>query len=223
MEAAIAEFQNRNLNADELAMLEKDWQQLQQHHQQRNEKKIAFENKVKSYGGKIADDLNPLAPNTTDRSIRMICIGTGLLILYSFFDQYRLLFFILKDPSFQDIFVLISFLPLVIVPIGIWKFWNKKRGGWTILTVWLCFITIRLIYSYLQELKYAGSPGLIELVYPERGIFPYLIPFLIYGGLLVYINMPIIKNVFLIKKDFQFYALLIPITLSLIFFVMVGV
>jgi hypothetical protein len=197
--AATAELNSRKLNETELAALHRTYAETQFEKQNTREKKLVRTLEMKKE--KLIEDFNTLSETTGDRQIRLICYAIAIIILYSFISEYRWIRSLITYGRWDGSTVL-SLMPYLFVPIGIYYFWKKQKFGWSIIAVWLFLSVINVIGSYLLELRTPIDP-IWARFFPRLGLSHYLLSFLIFGGLLFYINTKKIVEPFNIDQKFQ--------------------
>jgi len=149
VEAAEAEMNSRKLSESELGILLKKHEEEQSKKQNTAEKKLA--RAIESNKEKLIADLDPFSENTINRHIRLLCYGVAFIILYNFINDYRWFNSILRY-GWPDSAIILSLMPYLFVPIGIFYFWRRQKFGWSIFTIWFVLsivIIIKVIYGNL--------------------------------------------------------------------------
>lgn len=197
VEAATLEINSRNLSREELETLQANHEELQFKKQNTAEKKLA--KKLETGKQKLIADLNPFAEKTITRNIRLLCYALAFIVLYNFISDFRMIHTIITH-VYLNSYTVLMLMPYIFIPIGIYYFWKKQKFGWSIITIWLVLLVVTIVTSYISELRTADD---VFRFFPRRGPGYYLSSFLIFGGLLTYINTKKITEAFNIDRKFQ--------------------
>jgi len=204
VEAAKQEFANRQLSDIEIKEAKEPLivKQLEKEKQKHRIKVI--ESKVKNSGHTLIDTLNPIQTGipTTEKAIRLIVVVFGGLSLYQVIREYGTLKAYVKDiPSFP----LVSFLtlfPFIILPIAVLTFWKRKSLGWTLLTIFLTFSSVGILWALFNSLSWrpSGFAGLDNL-FQRPPLTTYIIQLLFLIGTLYVICKRNMREVYSINSN----------------------
>lgn len=187
-----------------------------------NKKVTGIRKSIKKLGSQISNDINPLIVKPHDRNIKILCIGIGMIFLYSLYTDFNLLVFMLSDKqAVWTFYIILYFLPLIYLPITIYFFFKKSKAGWILLSVWLTYTILTIIHSFIVETYYIeysndGILSLIDDLYPRKGLPIYLVSILLYGLVTYYINTKPVKSIFNISKNRQILSVIYTIITTLI-------
>ena len=187
-----------------------------------NKKVTGIRKSIKKLGSQISNDINPLIVKPHDRNIKILCIGIGMIFLYSLYTDFNLLVFMLSDKqAVWTFYIILYFLPLIYLPITIYFFFKKSKAGWILLSVWLTYTILTIIHSFIVETYYIeysndGILSLIDDLYPRKGLPIYLVSILLYGLVTYYINTKPVKSIFNISKNRQILSVIYTIIATLI-------
>lgn len=190
------------------AELEAERQELALKKEHREE----IKNTLKEKGSGIMDYINPIQDNEDDtrksprliNTIAIIFLAIGLLQIITQFDLITGLF---QDARW-DFSVVIFLFPVIITPLAAILFWMKKTVGWILLSIYLSFALMGLLWMFFI----AYDPA-------------FLIGSLFFSGTLWTISQERIRNVFKISTDTMYASviasiLIVGAVLGIYFFVL---
>ncbi len=214
LETAKAELESRKLSEAELAEAKQILKEKQQDATQKEESSKVLQSKVREIGTKVAHQLNPTTHKSHELIIKIICFYLGFELLWSLYDQFSLLTFILFEPQpVWDPTSILFFIPYIYVPLIIFFFWKRTKTGWTLYVLMLSFVIsfglISLIESFTRD-------EALDEFFPGRSMGSYIMPLFISGAQLVYINTPPLKEIFLISLKRQLVCIAAPVLMGLI-------
>lgn len=206
------ELDARDLTSDDknraIAELEAERQELALKKEHREEMK----NTLKEKGSGIMDYINPIQDNEDDTrksprlvsTIAIIFLAIGLLQIITQFDLITGLF---QDTRW-DFSVVIFLFPVIITPLAAILFWMKKTAGWILLSIYLSFALMGLLWMFF-------------IAYDPT----FLIGSLFFSGTLWTISQERIRNVFKISTDTMYASviasiLIVGAVLGVYFFVL---
>lgn len=206
------ELDARDLTSDDknraIAELEAERQELALKKEHREEMK----NTLKEKGSGIMDYINPIQDNEDDTrksprlvsTIAIIFLAIGLLQIITQFDLITGLF---QDTRW-DFSVVIFLFPVIITPLAAILFWMKKTAGWILLSIYLSFALMGLLWMFF-------------IAYDPT----FLIGSLFFSGTLWTISQERIRSVFKISTDTMYVSviasiLIVGAILGIYFFVL---
>lgn len=206
------ELDARDLTPDDknraIAELEAERQELALKKEHREE----IKNTLKEKGSGIMDYINPIQDNEDDarksprliNTIAIIFLAIGLLQIITQFDLITGLF----QDSRWDFSVVIFLFPVIITPLAAILFWMKKTAGWILLSIYLSFALMGLLWMFF-------------IAYDPT----FLIGSLFFSGTLWTISQERIRSVFKISTDTMYASviasiLIVGAILGIYFFVL---
>lgn len=158
-------------------------------------------NQIESMGSTLIDTISPYTTkkHTTDRFIKLICLFFIGLFIYQLFDGFSLISLIFSRPMVKwDFSVVLYFAPLLVLPIATILFWLKKKLGWTLLSIYLTYIGITILFSFILQTKNQSSTiPTLKFISPQAVT---LVQFIFYFGLLTAICRKQIRNLYRINQ-----------------------
>jgi hypothetical protein len=206
------ELDARDLTSDDknraIAELEAERQELALKKEHREE----IKNTLKEKGSGIMDYINPIQDNEDDtrksprliNTIAIIFLAIGLLQIITQFDLITGLF----QNTRWDFSVVIFLFPVIITPLAAILFWMKKTAGWILLSIYLSFALMGLLWMFF-------------IAYDPT----FLIGSLFFSGTLWTISQERIRSVFKISTDTMYVSviasiLIVGAILGIYFFVL---
>ena len=192
------ELQTRNLTSDDIdkarAELEAEPQELAAKRERRDE----IKNMLKEKGSGIMDYINPIQDDADDarqsprliNTIAIIFLAIALLQIITQFDLITGLF----QYTGWDFSVAIFLFPVIIAPLAAILFWMKKTAGWILLTVYLSFALMGLLWMFF--ITYGPT---------------FLIGSLFFSGTLWTVSQERIRSVFKISTDTMYVSIIVSI------------
>ena len=213
IEAANAELASRNFNAEELEQLNSEW--LASHLLKLEKQGNTLEKRIKTSTNKVLEKANPLNRTGISREVALIIFSSAALLILQLLAQFDYLLVVIEYFLFGADTVL-TLMPFLFVPIGLYYFKKRDRLGWVILNCWyvhLIIIILPMINFSFRETDFLGFR------YPT--ILSLAIRAFIYGCFIYACNKQSIKEAFKISSGLQIRTLFISavITATLIFYV----
>ena len=220
IQAAKVEFDNRQLSDREIEEASQPLLDKQARKEKDLEKVKMVGNKIKTAGQAFADTMNPVqsATPSTEKTINLIVISFGILFLYQVISEFSMLTSMFKSVSAFDLNTFFYLLPFIIIPIVIFLFWQRKTIGW-ILLVFICIYSeVGILWMFLETVgsSLSGSGGFDNL-FPRPSLISYVIPLIIFGGILYVLCKPTMKEVFKIDNQKMIGTIVISVLLTIIF------
>jgi len=158
IKVAKQEFSNRQLSDDELNLARLPLIEKQLLKERKREKRESIENNVKDTTAMLIETLNPIQKETPgiDKTILLIELSFGFIFLFTVITNHRLLLRSIKDFSRFPFLSLETLFPIIILPIALWTFWNKKRIGWMLFTIYLTFSATEAVLSLFNQYDLIG-------------------------------------------------------------------
>lgn len=106
------------------------------------------------------------------------------------------------DGGEWDLSMVEYFLPLILLPVAVLLFWNRKRSGWILLAVFMTYSAVTAFGLFLMDLgkSPSGIPAL-ENLFPTVSPIAYILTMLFYTGFLLLICRQGVRNEFNILKS----------------------
>ena len=195
IEAANAELAARGYNADELEQITSEWLAL--HLQKLERESDTIDKRIKTTTTEIVKRANPLNKTGLDKEIALIIFSSACLLIYELIGSFSELWFVIKYFSFNAISVL-TLMPFVFVPIGLYYFNKRDRLGWVIINCWYVYACISILPLINYSLKETSF-----FIFKPPSIPSLLVTGLIYCCLLYATNRTVIREEFKITSGFQ--------------------
>ncbi len=159
IEAAKDELNKRQLSETEIREASQliTAKKLQQ--EKEREKIKAVETKIKAAGNSVIDTLNPVQSgiSSTEKTIRFIVIVYGLIFLYQLISDFRAHLAIANNFSLLPVASIAHLLPLILLPVALFTFWNRKTIGWILLTIFVTYATVGEIWWLLEIINWEST------------------------------------------------------------------
>lgn len=213
IDAAKKEFSDRKLSDHEIkearqVLFEKQLQKLKQ-----RERVKGVEDKLKKTGQTLFDSINPFHSkiSSTEKNIRIIIISFGVLFLYLFIKEFKMILLYIKyfpgSPMENSSYL----LPYLLLAIATIMFWKRKRIGWILLAAFVVFSTVTTIVMLIQSfLRRSSGFAAIDNLFPGPSTISFIIPLILFIWTLYVLCKKNIREAFSINNQ-KMYA---SITLS---------
>jgi hypothetical protein len=199
VEAAKHEFAARQLSKIEIKEAKEPLIAKRAKKEQQEQKVKIFEDKIKNTGNSLLDTISPvqIGIQTVEKSIRLVVIMFSGLFLYQVIRDYRLFSGYVQDFTRFPLLSALTLLPMVILPVAIFTFWKKRKIGWTLLTIFLTFSIVSILWTFYQSLSWrpSGLEGLDNL-FPQPSPITYIIQLLFFVGTLFVICKKDLRDLF---------------------------
>ena len=220
VETAKEILENRNLSKEEVQIAREEVDNQGKLNKAKIRKKEIIENKVKDLGEDVIKTIHPIQTNvfSDSRTILMVSIVLGILSLFKIYQEFEFIKFMLTSPvSEWDVSIFFYFFPLVILPLGTILFWIRKKSGWILLTIYLTFIALAAIvtFIYIQTTEPSGFSPLDDLT-SNNSFLKHFWSLFLNGGLLWVICKENIRKIYNIEKLTLIISIGIPIVLTAI-------
>jgi len=156
LEAVKKELVDRQLSAEELDTANRLAMEASAVKEQQKQKIKSFEEGLKSKGRSLLETLNPVQSGFSgpEKIIRVVVIVFSILFFFNLImnarDYMEMISDIGRYPEYS--FLLIPLF--IFLPIGLVTFWNKKRIGWVLLTIYLTNSFVSGILMFVQILTW---------------------------------------------------------------------
>ncbi|HET9057433.1 MAG TPA: hypothetical protein VFN30_11375 [Chitinophagaceae bacterium] len=224
VEAAKEEFAKRQLSGSEIQEARQPIIAKQIQKEKEREKIKAVETKIKTVGHTFIDTINPIQSGipSTEKTIRLIVIIFGGVFLYQFITEFRTNLEYIKDIPRFPFESTIILLPQILLPIATIAFWKRKTFGWALLTIFLTFTAVAVMWLLFQAINWkpSGFAGLDNL-FPRPSPTTYIVQLLFLVGTIYVLSKTNIRKVYSIDK--QKMAAIIGITGLVSFFLMFAI
>jgi len=204
IEAAKKEFADRQLSETQIQEARQRLVAKQAQKEKEREKVKAVETKIKTVGHTFIETINPIQSGipSTEKAIRLIVIVFGGIFLYQFFSDFQTHLAYLKDlPRFPFESSLYLF-PLILLPIATYTFWRRKTFGWTLLTIFITFSAVGIMWLLFQTLTWKPSGfGGLDNLFPRPSPTSYIIQFLFLVSSLYVLCKANIREVFSVSQE----------------------
>jgi hypothetical protein len=219
IEAAKNEISSRQLSDTEISEAKESLIEIQLQRKIQKEKIKAIESKVKSAGNTLIDTLNPIQSGipTTEKTIRLIVIVFGGLILYEVITEFRMLLVSIKEFPRYPISSSISLLPFFVVVSGTVAFWKRKTIGWIFLTIFLTYTAVGALWILIELFNWRPSGyELVDKLFPKPSLTTHILQLIFVTGMLYVISKKNIREVFLIDKQKMVGTISVTVILTIL-------
>lgn len=204
VEAAQQEFRNRSLSDIDIQNARLSLADAQAQKEKGKEKIKAVETRIKTAGHELIDTINPVSsrPRSTDTIITIIVLVFAAIFLYRVFSDPMLHWAVLLDIDRYPMFTIVYFVPLVLLPIGTFAFWKRKRSGWILLMIHLSFSAVGMLWSLVQAAVWRPSGfGNLDNLFPRPSLVPLFMALVFFIGTIVVMCKPGIREIYSIGKQ----------------------
>ena len=204
VEAAKKEFSDRQLSDKEIKEAKEPLVVRQQQKEKQTEIIKAIEDKIKSTGNTLIETLNPIQAGipSAEKTIRFIIILFGGLFLFEFLKDFRTHLAYIKDiPRFPGESILYLF-PYLLLPVSLIAFWKRKSIGWVLLTIFVVFSAVAVLWLLIQSFLWrpSGNPALDSL-FPRPPVFTIIIQAAFFAGTLYALCKQNVREVYSINEN----------------------
>ncbi len=211
VEAAKVEIASRNLPAGELEAAQNEATAAMEEKQNKKDKKEAVENKVKDFGQKAFDSVNPIQKSqvSTEKLISIIALIFGLISIYKWYKYFGMIIFIFTEGSLAvDTSVIAILAELFLIPVAAIWFWLRKTNGWILLA---SILTYHSLYSLAMMITFWNMEptgmGSIESLFPTPSKTSLLLGVIFFTGLLGVLLKPEIRKRFVVSQTIMIATL----------------
>lgn len=198
VKTAHEELNARNLTPDDIDKARTELEAERQEAAAKKERHDKIKNTLKEKGSGIMDYINPIQNDEDDarkspgliNTIAIIFMAIALLQIATQFDLITGLF---QDTKW-DFSVVIFLFPVIITPLAAILFWMKKPAGWILLSIYLSFALMGLLWMFF-------------ITYDPT----FLIGSLFFSGTLWTISQERIRTVFKISTDTMYVSVIASI------------
>lgn len=221
LEAATAEIANRQLTPEQLSEAQAALEADQQRIEQGRATQRAIEEKVNAWSATVTDAVNPYqtGPITADRQIQAICIFFLVLALYYIYNAYGFVDFLLFDDVGEfDPSLVLYFLPLVITPLAAFLFWQRKKIGWKLVTIYLTYVSASELLLFVQALDMREYTS--DILFPSVPLIQYIGAAIVYVWCLWVVCKASIREHYAVNKETMLKTIIFTVTA--VVFLMIG-
>lgn len=197
--------------------------------------------KVKAKGTELFDIIKPIQENppTIDRKINLIVIVFGLMALYRIYQQFDMIQLILTSNLAEwEISLVLFFLPMILLPIGVFHFWKRNKVGWILMSIFFVYnfvngvVFFLMTWEWKKEEKYSRNDysdgeflimdyedheNYIDHFFPETNSYIYVLIIAVYGATLWYICKEDIRKEFQVEEKSALITIGISVLITSIF------
>ena len=204
IEAAKNEFFNRKLSDMDIKEAKEHLINNQFQRERQGEKVKAIEVKLKTTGKTLFDTLNPIQSgiHTKEKTLKLITIVFSGIFLFQVFNEFSTIIDYAQDLFRFPIGSVLVLFPFILLPFGIITFWKRKSLGWTLLTMYLTFSIVGVLWVLLNPGSWRQSSlAITEKLFPRPSLTIYFLQLLFLLATLYIICKQNIREVFLINPD----------------------
>jgi hypothetical protein len=224
VEAARLELSKRTIGEDEIQSIKDEISQKTIKIEERHKQVKRLEDKAKAIRTEIYKTVSPIQkePQTIDRKINLIVIVFALLAVYQLFREFGMIKFMFTDSLAKwDFSMLLYFIPIIILPIGVFQFWRRLRVGWILMSIVLIYHTFNALAVFLLTWKwnkeqytneYSTGEFQIKLreidnLFSQPNPIIYFLVVIFYGGTLWVLNSKDIRAVYKIDDKARLFTI----------------
>ncbi|MEO7922269.1 MAG: hypothetical protein ABIR30_01185 [Chitinophagaceae bacterium] len=204
VEAAKKEFASRKLSDAAIQearqpVLEKQCQKKKQ-----QDKIKIIENKLKNSGAILFDTLNPVQQGipTAEKIIRFIIIIYAGLFLYEMITSYGEFIAAIKDLSKFPIESALFIFLFLLMPAAVIPFWKRRSVGWTLLTIYLVFTIVAILWVAFLSFNWKPSGlGELDKLFPRPSYLNLILQLIFPLATLLVICKKNIRDIYFIKEQ----------------------
>ncbi|NRD22894.1 hypothetical protein HNV10_06555 [Winogradskyella litoriviva] len=216
-EQEINHRQNNEANFNDTKSIIED-QKKQNDTRLRNKKNQ--EEKLKQGAFTFLETISPIQNGiqTPERIIRLITILFGIIAVFKIYDDFWFLQFMLTDGLDNwDLSMLLYLVELIILPITVILFWQRKKTGWILLALLLTSTAVSAINHFLSSINRKPSDfSGIDNLFPEISPMAYVTAFLFCSTSLWLICKKSVSSIFKVSEQTVFLAVSLTIIAQLI-------
>ncbi|MBI5373779.1 MAG: hypothetical protein HZA79_17265 [Sphingobacteriales bacterium] len=204
LEAARKEWADRQLSEQDETTARQSLVAVQTEKIKQKEKVKKIEDKIKISGYALLETLNPIQPGlpSPEKIIRLIVLVFGGIFLYLVLSELQMHISIAKDFREFPIETILYFFPLILLPLALLAFWRKTSTGWTLLTIYLVFITVEMLWILTQSLLWKPSGNeFLDVIRAKPPVFTLLLQLIFFAGTLYTICRHPVREIFSISKE----------------------
>lgn len=219
VDAAESELNQRKLTSLELEQAKVENQVQKKEKQQRTDKNIAVEKKIKDLGFSIADIINPIqtTPPSANRIITILSVVFSALFLYQIFNQFGFIRFLLTNKNAKwGLDMAFYFLPLFLLPSAIFLFWKRRKLGWMLFNIFFTFSALGAAALFISAVKLNRTDDLIDNILPTPSPVSMLWNLIFFGGCLWVIYKNDIRMIYSVDKRAITISTIVGIILTVI-------
>jgi hypothetical protein len=211
VEAAQNEINNRELSPADLQNSKSEIENEQKEKDLVLKRKKEQEDKLIQIGTTFFDTINPLQKGiqTPEKLIRLITIIFSGLTIIQFFREFGMINFMFTNSSVEwDFSMVLYFMPLIILPLTTILFWQRKKIGWIILSLFLTYSATSSAGLFLTSLNTDYStPSIFDDLFPQTIPTDYLFILLFYAGTLWVICKKDIRDIYTVNEKSMFVSI----------------
>lgn len=208
-------LESRNLTPKEIDDLKEEVHKDLMAEELVQQRKVDFEDKVKVSMLSSFVLISPLEPNitNTEKIVRIITILLILSFLYSIFNSISYFQEALSQEKLDEEFA-ITIFSLLLLPLAIMLFHQRKKMGWTFFSFLLAFLTPLSILNLIMAIRTQSS---FDSYNPFPSPSTSVSKIVLYGGLLSLLCLKGIRNIYSISKTRFYLAVVLPVILTFLF------
>ena len=204
IEAAKKEFSDRQLSEAEITEAREPTLAKRSQKEKQREKIRSIETKVRTTGINLIETLNPIQSGiqTSEKIIRYIVVIFGIFLLYQLFSDRYLIIESIKEVTRFPTASLIYLIPLLLSLVAIITFWKRKQIGWILLTIFLTFSFVAVVWVLVQTiLRQSSGNSFTDNFISPPAVTPQVIQFVFFTGILYVVSKKNIREVFSVSED----------------------
>ncbi|HRG25448.1 MAG TPA: hypothetical protein PLL23_13680 [Chitinophagaceae bacterium] len=204
IEAAKAELESRQLSETALQEARQPLVEKVQRKEAERKKIKAVEEKLKIAGTGFFEAINPIQQGipSTEKMIRRITIVFGVIFLYQLISDFREHIAYIKDFSSYPFLTVLYFFSLVLLPVALLFFWKRKMLGWILLTIYLSFTVVTVLwFMFLTFTRKHSAYGVFENFYQTPPLTVFIIQLLFFVATLYVMCRKNIREVYSITDQ----------------------
>ncbi len=221
VETAITEIDSRKLSEQDLNQANSEINEQKEKRKFEIEKRKHQEEKFKKNASTLFDTINPIQNGiqTSEKIIRSTILIFAGISIYRIFKEFRILRFMLTDSGEKwNLSMVEYFAPLILLPLATFLFWQRKKIGWILLSIFLTYSAIMAIgIFFISLIRQTSEIPVLESIFPTVSLITYLMTSIFFGGTLWLICKENIRYIFKISRQIMFLTIGLTTTVNMIF------
>lgn len=235
VEAAQLELSKRKISEEEIQSIKTKYSKNKSKIEERQKQIKIVENKAKTFGTEFIETISPIQkePQTAKRKINLIVIIFGLLAIFQLFKEFGMFQFMLtSDHAEWSFSMILYFLPVILLPIGVFLFWKRNKIGWILMSVFFVYNIVSAIGTFFIVWEWNkniyptdSSVGDFEIdfqgfedLFPQPNPIVYVAIVIIFSAILWAVNQLDIRKDFKIDKKSAIITIGLSIAISSLIF-----
>jgi hypothetical protein len=144
------------------------------------------------------------------------------LFLVQIVNGWDVLIYNLEEVFNCDLGCLFYFFPFILIPTALLFFWEQKKIGWILLSIFLTYELVNELFMFFLEFNQEPiDHAVLEILFPTVPSIVYLLKFIFYFGLLWSICLESVREIYLVSKGTMLISIgIVGLACVLIFYLL---